>query len=120
MKRVYVSLPMKGRTDEKIKEVRKDARRKALEYYNFDENIDVLDSFYRQPLVDRQLEFLIGSLELLNTADIVYFAEGWSESIGCIIEYLCAKIYGITMIDASNSNDLLIMNHPLSALLKKR
>ena len=64
------------------------------------EPVEVVDSFFQSAPVDaRPLWFLGKSLELMATADVVYFAEGWQEARGCRIEHECAKEYGIDRIE---------------------
>ena len=49
--------------------------------------------------IDSALWFLGKSLELLSTADVAYFAEGWNEFRGCKIEHTCAVEYDINRIE---------------------
>lgn len=39
------------------------------------------------------------SLELMSTADIVYFTEGWERYRGCRIEHLAAYEYNIKIMN---------------------
>lgn len=65
-----------------------------------DENVEVIDSFFQRAPVDaKPLWYLGESLKLLATADVAYFAPGWRKARGCKIENLCAKEYGIPIID---------------------
>lgn len=60
----------------------------------------MIDSFFQNAPADaRPLWFLGKSLELLSTADIVYFAKGWEDARGCRIENQCAIEYGIEVIE---------------------
>ena len=98
MKKLFISQPMKGKTDEEILAVRKEAIRLAKE--KLGEEVEVIDSFFQGAPVDaRPLWFLGKSFELLSTADIAYFAEGWQGFLGCIMERLAAEKYGIETID---------------------
>lgn len=99
MKKLFISQPMKGKTDEEILEVREQAVKIAQDIIG--EPVEVIDSFFQSAPVDaRPLWFLGKSLELLSTANIAYFAEGWQEARGCKIEHLCAVEYGIERIDS--------------------
>ena len=85
MKKLFISQPMRGKTDEEIIAVR--------------ETVEVIDSFFQSAPVDaKPLWFLGKSLELLSTADVAYFAKGWDEARGCKIENTCAVEYGIETI----------------------
>lgn len=99
MKRLFISQPMNDKTDEEILEVRKKAINTAKSIMS-GEDVEVIDSFFQSAPVDaRPLWFLGKSLELLSTADVAYFADGWQEARGCKIEHICAIEYGIYVID---------------------
>lgn len=98
MKKLFISQPMRGKTDEEILAVRKKAIESAEKLIG--EPVEVIDSFFRAaPANAKPLWFLGKSLELLATADVVYFAEGWNETRGCRIEHICAVEYNIDRID---------------------
>lgn len=97
MKKLFISQPMKGKTDEEILAVREKAIQSAKE--KLGEDVEVIDSFFQSaPVNARPLWFLGKSLELLSTADVAYFAKGWENFRGCKIENLCAIEYGIEMV----------------------
>ena len=98
MKKLFISQPMNGKTDGEILV----AREKAIESAerNFGEKFEAIDSFFQDALAEAQpLWFLAKSLELLSTADVVYFAPGWENDRGCRIENTCAIEYGIDVIE---------------------
>ena len=98
MKKLFISQPMRGKTDEEILAERKKAIESAER--NLGEPVEVIDSFFQNAPADaRPLWFLGKSLELLSTADIVYFAKGWEDARGCRIENQCAIEYGIEVIE---------------------
>lgn len=98
MKKLFISQPMKGKTDEEILNEREKAIKKATEKVG--ESVEVIDSFFQSAPADaRPLWFLGKSLELLSTVDIAYFADGWVDARGCRIEHLCALEYGIDIIN---------------------
>lgn len=81
MKKLFISKPMKGKSDEDILKERDRAIRKAEAIVG--EPIEVIDSFFQNAPADaRPLWFLGKSLELLSTADVAYFAPGWDEARG--------------------------------------
>ena len=97
MKKLFISQPMKDKTDEEIKAVRK-AIIADVSKLVCDE-VEVIDSFFEKAPHDvKPLWFLGKSLELLSTADCAYFAEGWSNYRGCKIEHECAIQYGIDIV----------------------
>lgn len=98
MKKLFISQPMKGKTDEDILAARKRAVESAER--ELGEPVEVIDSFFQNaPAEARPLWFLGKSLELLSTADIACFAKGWEAARGCKIEHECAVEYGITVIE---------------------
>lgn len=98
MKKLFISQPMRGKTDEEILAERKKAIESAER--SLGEPVEVIDSFFQNAPADaRPLWFLEKSLELLSTADIAYFAKGWEDARGCRIENQCAIEYGIEVIE---------------------
>ena len=98
MKKLFISQPMKDKTDEEILAVREQAIKSATELLG--EEVEVIDSFFQNAPIDaKPLWFLGKSIELLSTADVVYFAKGWEDYRGCRIENTCAIEYGITVIE---------------------
>lgn len=97
MKKLFISQPMNGKTNEEILAVRKKAIESAER--ELGEKVEVIDSFFQDaPVEAKPLWFLGKSLELLSTADVVYFAKGWEEARGCRIENTCAIEYGIELV----------------------
>lgn len=98
MKKLFISQPMRGKTDKEILAERKKAIESAER--SLGEPVEVIDSFFQNAPADaRPLWFLGKSLELLSTADIAYFAKGWEDARGCRIENQCAIEYGIEVIE---------------------
>lgn len=97
MKKLFISQPMRGKSDEEILAEREKAIQAAR--VELQEDVEVIDSYFQGAPADaRPLWFLGKSLELLSTADIAYFAPGWEKARGCKIERLCADEYGIPSI----------------------
>lgn len=97
MKKLFISQPMKDKTDDEILAVRERAIEAAKEMLG--EPVEIIDSFFQSAPADaRPLWFLGKSLELLATADVAYFANGWESARGCKIEHTCAVEYGIEVI----------------------
>lgn len=98
MKRLFISQPMRGKTDEEILAVREKAIESAEDFLG--EKVEVIDSFFQNAPADaKPLWYLGKSLELLSTADVVYFAKDWEQYRGCRIENTCALEYGIAVIE---------------------
>ena len=98
MKRLFISQPMRDKTDEEILLTRAKAVESARNLLG--EEVEVIDSFFQSAPADaKPLWFLGKSLELLATADVAYFAKGWQDARGCKIEHECAIEYGIDLIE---------------------
>ncbi len=98
MKKLFISQPMRGKSDEEILATREQAIKAAQELVG--EPVEVIDSFFQSAPADaRPLWFLGKSLELMATADVAYFVEGWQDARGCRIEHECAKEYDIDRIE---------------------
>ena len=98
MKKLFISQPMRGRSDEEILKEREEIIQYVKNKYPYDE-IEVIDSFFQEAPVDvRPMWYLGKSIELLSTADIACFAKGYMDARGCRIEHTCAHEYGIETV----------------------
>ena len=96
MKKLFISQPMRGKTDEEIRKEREIAVQEAEKALG--EPVEVIDSFFTGNTM-KPLECLGESLKLLANADVAYFASGWEQARGCRIEQICAREYGILGIE---------------------
>ena len=98
MKRIFISQPMRGKTDTEILKERVFAITKARVLIG--EEFEVIDTFYTDFHPNANpLEYLARSIKDLATADIAIFIGDWKNYRGCRIEYLCAVEYGIDIIE---------------------
>lgn len=98
MKKLFISQPMRDKTDEEILAERERAIECAKKHLG--EDVEVIDSFFKEaPHEAKPLWYLAKSLELLATADVAYFCKDWDKYRGCKIENTCAIEYGITVIE---------------------
>ena len=91
MKRLFVSQPMNGKTNEEILQERTVAVEKAKVI--LDDDVELIDSYIEEDAPEGYnpgLWYLAKSIELL--------AKGWSKARGCIVEHECATRYGIKCI----------------------
>ena len=100
--RVFISQPMRGRTDEDIRKERESIMQLMKEIVGPD--IEEIPSFFHGK--DREMlkpmRLLGMAIELLSDADTAIFAPGWEEGRGTRIEHECALRYGIHIIDLSD------------------
>ena len=96
--KLFISQPMKGKTDEQILE----ERNKAAGLFILEgENVEIIDSFIKgAPAQAAPLWYLGESIKLLGEADVVYFCKDWQKYNGCTIEHECAVRYGKTIVYA--------------------
>ena len=109
--KLFISQPMRGKTNEQIEAERRRAVKRAKNFVDSqlgipegERKIEVIDSFFADaPHEANPLWFLGKSLELMSKADIVFFVSGWDTARGCRIENLAAHEYlekaGIAIIE---------------------
>ena len=99
MIKLFISQPMRDKTNEEIWNERWKAFKYVQEYLGNDEVV-IVDSFFENAPHDaKPLWFLGKSLELLSTVDVAYFCKGWEDYRGCRLEHACCKEYGIDIIE---------------------
>ncbi len=101
MKKLFISLPMNGRSEEEIQakmaEYKKLTERVVKEetalintcFEDFDINKDDLNAF---------IYYFEKSIQKMAEADFVLFDDSWRESGRCKAEYVIAQVYNIPMI----------------------
>ena len=104
--KVFISLGMRDKTIEEIKEAMNDIANTLKK--RFKEDIEVIDTvvedFENLEVENEGLYCLGKSIELLSTADLVVFAEDWDSYRGCKIEHRCAEEYGLKIMYMSGEN----------------
>jgi hypothetical protein len=99
MKKLFISQPMRGLTDEEILKKREEIRLKAEK--TIGEPVELIDSFFEdfKPTGNIPVAYLGKSISLMAEADVAYFGEGWKEARGCKIEHEVAVQYNIDRIE---------------------
>ena len=100
IKKLFISQPMRGLTDEEILKAREEFKNRAEK--TIGEPLELINSF----IADYPREFnkslpvwyLGRSIQFLSQADFVYFAGDWRNARGCKIEYEIVNAYGIKFI----------------------
>ena len=90
--KIMISQPMRGKTNEEIRQERKELVRRLQE-----EGHEVIDTILidKPPIdCDEAVYFLGRSIELMSKADAIVFMKGWEKARGCRIEHQIAKDYG--------------------------
>ena len=101
MKKIFISQPMRGLTDEEILNKRQEIRKNAEKVIK--EPVELIDSFiedYPGEINKHIPVFYLGkSIQFLSQADVAYFGGDWRNARGCKIENEIAKQYGIKIIE---------------------
>lgn len=98
--RVFISQPMRNKTQEEI-ETRRAEIIKAINNKYLNEHIEFIYSIIEQNPVDTTyipVWYLGESIKKLSNATIAYFDKGWEMARGCQIEYNVCKAYNIPTI----------------------
>ena len=87
--KIMISQPMAGKTEEQIREERKDLvlDLQSLGHEVVDTILDISEN--KSPIY-----YLAESIKLLDEADAVVFMPGWENARGCVIEHEVAIMYG--------------------------
>ena len=107
MKKVFISQPMRGKTDDEILSERTKAIACVKEYVHemYNDDIEIIDTFFKD-FNGNRLQFLGKSIsEGLALCDIAVFIGEWDEFDGCLCENFIAGIYGVDIL-YSNVGDL--------------
>lgn len=103
MVKVFISVPMRGRTDEDIKSDIERAKEKVRSAMG---DVEFANSFYGDDVESREcdakkhpgLAYLGRSLKDMADCNIVFFCNGWEHARGCWLEKRAAKSYGLLSI----------------------
>lgn len=99
MIKIFISQPMKDKTNEEIKEERERIINECKSSYG---EIEVIESFFENAPHDaKPLWFLGKSFEMLSSADVCVFAKGWENARGCKMEHEACVKYGIETVEMS-------------------
>ena len=94
MKKLFISQPMKGKSEDEILQERAKAIAEAERLLG--EPVEPLETYFGKDY--HPLEFFGKSIMHLAQADAAYFAPGWAVARGCKIEHTCAVEYGIPIV----------------------
>ena len=108
MKKIFISQPMKGKTEERIKNVRQNAIN-TLKYMfpTLISEYEIIDTHFAD-FNGNRLQFLGKSImEGLALADVAVFLDDWEKYDGCRCEHFIASQYKIPCIYISGVLDVL-------------
>lgn len=91
-KKIMISQPMNGKTNEEIREERAELVRRFEE-----DGIEVVDTIINEEPpknVNEAIYYLAKSIKFIGQVDAVYFMKGWEKARGCKIDHQVAVEYG--------------------------
>ena len=101
MKKLFISQPMRGLTDEEILKTREEIRARAE--HAIGEPVELIDYFIKDYPGEDNTSIPVWywgkAIQLLSQADIAYFGGNWRNARGCRIEHEVARTYGIKIIE---------------------
>ena len=103
-RKVMISQPMAGKTDDEIVRTRDRALMHLEELGYSTVNTLFTDEWYSKESMEARgvvqipLCFLAKSLESMSLCHAAYFCKGWEQARGCRIEHEAAKAYGLEII----------------------
>ena len=98
IKKVFISVGMRGRTDSDVGLDIDRAYRAVWEM--FEHNVKIFDNWGCQGPDDAgRLYYLGEAIKKLGDCDACYFVKGWQNHKGCKAEYEICKLYGIETIE---------------------
>lgn len=92
IKKIFISQPMNGKTDEQIIEERQKFVESIIYFYWSD--CKIMDTILDLEEGKSPIYYLAKSIEILDEADIIWFMKGWEKARGCKIEHEVAVAYG--------------------------
>ena len=103
--KVFISQPMRGKTDEQIRAEREEAVKKIKALYkNYD--VEILDTLFNdsndiklESQISRSMYYLGKLIQYMRDADLVYFMKNWKDYRGCRVEHYVAEQYGLKMME---------------------
>lgn len=103
VRRVFISVPMSGRTPTEVKEDIEEAKNAFLNFFGVsEEHFDFVSTYIQDKAPDECMHepiwYLGNSIKILSTCDIILFAREASRARGCNIEGHIADDYGIPAI----------------------
>lgn len=103
MVKVFLSQPMKGKS---VIQITKERHVIIQEVEELKGKVKIMDTIFEDFDGATPLKFLAKSLMVLADADIAYFASGWEDARGCVLEHEAAKRYGIPIMYADEPKGL--------------
>ena len=92
--KVFISQPMRDKTDEQIRTEREEVVKKIKALYK-NHDVEILDTVFDdsneinlESQSSRSMYYLGKSIEFMRYADLVYFMKNWKDYRGCRVEHM--------------------------------
>lgn len=95
--KVMISQPMKGKSEEQIR----NERERVIEKFN-KLHIEVVDTIFTDEAPkdsNEAVHYLAKSIDAMKYIDAIYFMKDWQMARGCKVERKVAEEYGIKILD---------------------
>lgn len=104
IKKIFISLPMKGLTKAEIERTVKEETEKILDLFPDVEIVKGWDTLTEDPNNKKtSVEYFADGIPRLAKADAIWLVGDWHKARGCILECLIAKSYGIIQLNGYGS-----------------
>lgn len=98
MKKLFISQPFSGRTEEEIFEERVKIQRKVEDIQK--EEFEVIDQYHQwAPEGASRFYYLSQDILMMDEADLIAFSPDWKVAKGCRVEHELALAYWLNMIE---------------------
>lgn len=105
MKRIFISLPMRGRSELGIEQERHMIEEWCRKEYINDEILFVPPLTYIQANINPIVYNLGLSIQHMGLSDLVIFSPDWRKAAGCKVEHLVCQEYHIPYIELCHTED---------------
>lgn len=90
MRKLFISIPMTGRSDDVVWKEMHIWKKKIEKHYG--EKFELIDNLHKEGEMN-SVQMLGDSIDLMGKADLIFFVPGWENSKGCRIEYFVTQEY---------------------------
>ena len=107
--KVFISVPMIGKTEEEIEGAILLAKRAFLKkmhdighhsrVWNFVDNYHTKHTDEPKDCIDNSLHYLSEAIDKLSTCQIAVFGKGWEGARGCVTEHRICELYKINIVE---------------------
>ena len=116
--KVFISIPMSGRTDKEVFDEIEEIKKIFTDYIKDTQpgtEIEFINTYVQpqapEDCVTEPLWYLGESIKVLSTCDAVIFAPGFRQARGCTVEYLIALNYYLDFYEMETDDTKVYIQH---------